>query len=176
MSIQVSVFLLAGSVDAVCAVTRLSGGLGLPGGKVEPGESPRQTIMRETLEEGWALPTNASLSFVHSAQVDGQSVEWYATTQTPTMMANHKDAARGIWPVLVNPAALTSMGNPEAIAAWKMWLARNDVPIRPPTRPHTADVEPRRAVKYGRRCAPIGDPASPWCTTCLSDGPCEQFR
>lgn len=171
-----AMFLLAGTPEAVCAVTRPGGGLGLPGGKVEPGESPGQTIRRETFEEGWALPAGAPLSFVHSAEVDGWTVEWYATTQTPTMMANHKDAARGIWPVLVNSAALTSMGNPEAIAAWNMWLARRDVSMRAPSPPLATAFEPRRAVKYGRRCAPIDDPASPWCATCPSDGPCHDFR
>lgn len=173
---MVLTFLLAGTAEAICAVTRPGVELSLPGGRVERGESPGQTIRREAHEGGWSLPSNSSLLFVHSAEVGGGLVEWYATTEAPTMMDNHKYASRGIWPVLVNSAALTSMGNPEAIAAWKMWLARRDMSTRSVTHAFATKINPSFVVKYGRRCAPIGDPKSPWCTTCPSDGPCEQFR
>ena len=120
-------FLLApcGVTGGICATTRTNGSVGLPGGKVDPGETPEQAVRREASEEGWTLPADAVLTCVHRAQVDGRPVAWYATTSRPTRSAGgHKEAARGIWPTCRPAKSLSGFGNPEAVEAWEAWQRR----------------------------------------------------
>jgi ADP-ribose pyrophosphatase YjhB (NUDIX family) len=60
----------------IAGTTRPGGGVGLPGGKVEPGENPVQAAVREAAEEGWNVG-----GFVHAVNdklVDGKLVMWFS--------------------------------------------------------------------------------------------------
>lgn len=50
--------------------------IGLPGGKVDQGEKPQATAIREAAEEGWDV-FDVSPEPVHIASVEGRSVAWF---------------------------------------------------------------------------------------------------
>lgn len=78
-------FLIAppSSGRGLCATTRAAdrgerGRIGLPGGKVDPGEDPAHAALREAAEEGWQVNCDPDdLALVHLAKVDGRLVAWY---------------------------------------------------------------------------------------------------
>jgi hypothetical protein len=95
----------------LCATTREDGTIGLPGGKVDPGEDPLKAVIREAAEEGWNLSTDGVV--LQERLVDGRPVIWYAcrTLENP-IISNHKEAHRGIHPVAITPPSLThGLGN-----------------------------------------------------------------
>lgn len=53
-----------------------AGKIGLPGGKVDPGEDPVDAAKREAHEEGWAIDTVLPEVF-HSQVRDGKLIQWY---------------------------------------------------------------------------------------------------
>jgi hypothetical protein len=180
-----AVFLLAGSLEAVCCVTRPSGNVGLPGGKVEPGETPTEALRREAEEEGWTLPLGANLYMVHEGEVDGQRVQWFASSHPPVRSAGlHKEAHRGIRPTTAPAYLLDSMGNPAAVEAWKTWATVRGVslvkfPAPPPQAPtvHATWCECSacggpRPRNPPRRCEHAGG----WCRDDCDPGKCHQFR
>lgn len=58
------------------------GKIGLPGGKVDPGEKPEVAVIREASEEGWSIKKVTGIAA--SRMVDGKPVVWYfATGATP---------------------------------------------------------------------------------------------
>ena len=82
----------------IWATTREGGGLGLPGGKRDPGETPLYAVRREAVEEG--LHLHGKGTFLHRATVDGKSVEWWLFDEA-TPLPKWKEQHRGIAPVLV---------------------------------------------------------------------------
>lgn len=123
-------FVIAPVLDErhVAAVTRDTGDapLGLPGGKVEPGEDPRMAAMREAAEEGWAV--SWPLVEVHRASVDGRLVVWYASPHA-TRLHEYKERERGIQPRIArieDLAASSRLGNDAALAAFQKWYASKE--------------------------------------------------
>ena len=51
------------------------GKIGLPGGKVDPGESPVDAVYREAAEEGWKITKIGEV--VSSQIIEGKPVVWY---------------------------------------------------------------------------------------------------
>lgn len=113
----------AGRSGRLAATTRPGGqGIGLPGGKLLPGESAAAAAVREAAEEGWQFAGPARLILVHRAEVDGRPVEWYATRQPVYRLAagRHAEAGR-VEPVTatVEQVRASGHGNRAALAAWR---------------------------------------------------------
>lgn len=53
-----------------------SSAIGLPGGKVEPGETPVEAAVREAAEEGWEI-RGIDPRPIHAQNVDGRPVVWF---------------------------------------------------------------------------------------------------
>ncbi|MDX9971902.1 MAG: NUDIX domain-containing protein [FCB group bacterium] len=71
----------AGRDNLIAATTRAAdrneaGRIGLPGGKVDPGESARDAAIREAAEEGWAV-YGVEAEPYHVAEVEGRMVAWF---------------------------------------------------------------------------------------------------
>lgn len=74
-------FIIAPHKDGIAATTRAAdrgekGRIGLPGGKIDAGESARAAAIREAAEEGWNV-FFVSEKPIHTAIVDGKPVAWF---------------------------------------------------------------------------------------------------
>ena len=105
-----AVFVLAKVGTQYAATTRDDGRIGLPGGKVDPGESPETAALREATEEGWSFPTNTQLSLIHSQDVEGRPVSWYLANTVPSALTDYKEKYRGIRPILITEQQLRQSG------------------------------------------------------------------
>ena len=144
-----AVFLLARTLDGCWAATTRpadrgqAGRIGLPGGKVEPGESPTAAALREAAEEGWRMMRHVpdprgrvdhpgswvpvqpqELVLIHQQLVEGRPVVWYAPPAgcyaVRDLSGRHLEAGR-VEPVRVRSRLLraSGWGNREALAAWR---------------------------------------------------------
>jgi ADP-ribose pyrophosphatase YjhB (NUDIX family) len=96
---QHSTFLLLIREEQILVTSRDKGlAFGLPGGKVDPGETPEEALIRECLEEGVLLPPKAVLSLHHTDVVEGNPVSWYVTTSQVYFPFSYKEKGRGIKP------------------------------------------------------------------------------
>jgi ADP-ribose pyrophosphatase YjhB (NUDIX family) len=84
-----------------------SGKIGLPGGKVDPGENPVQALIREAREEGWEL-LEVNPTPIHAQDVDGKHVQWFLATSA-TMLADYKEKGR-ITPIRATKSAIIASG------------------------------------------------------------------
>ena len=73
-----------------------AGRIGLPGGKVDAGETPVQAAIREAAEEGFRVKLDADAQPVHMAMVEGKLVYWYYTPWSVRPLVEYKEKARGI--------------------------------------------------------------------------------
>lgn len=76
-----AVFVIAPVAGGFAATTRAadrgeSGKIGLPGGKVDPGESPVGAAIRESYEEGWDV-VGVDDEPVFETTVEGKTVQWF---------------------------------------------------------------------------------------------------
>jgi hypothetical protein len=85
--------------------------VGLPGGKVDPGEDPMEAAIRESSEEGWRV---SDLEFKHSDMVQGNLVWWYSA-RSARPLREYKEKYRGIIPTKVEISELKGFGNEIAI-------------------------------------------------------------
>lgn len=98
--------------DGYAATTRASdtgetGRIGLPGGKVEHGESPVDALVRECAEEGWQIGGVASEP-AHVAIVDNRPVWWYMAGKA-VMLDDYKEKGR-ITPIVKTIQELAESG------------------------------------------------------------------
>jgi 8-oxo-dGTP pyrophosphatase MutT (NUDIX family) len=109
MDTPFAVFIVANLPDGrIAATTRPDGRIGLPGGKVDPGELPVSAALREAAEEGWAI--HGTLTLAHSALVEGRLVHWFALDGTAHALLDYKEKYRGIRPIAVPRADIASSG------------------------------------------------------------------
>ena len=108
-----AVFVIAPTAaGAIAATTRAAdrgeaGRIGLPGGKLDPGETPVDALIRECAEEGWAIH-GVSPNPVHRDTVDGREVWWFrASSATP--LPYYKEQGR-ISPVHATPEQVRASG------------------------------------------------------------------
>jgi len=107
-----AVFVLAKANDGYAATTRAAdrneqGKIGLPGGKVDIGESPVQAATRESNEEGWQV-TITNTTPIHKQLVDGKMVYWYAG-ENAVKLNNFKEKGR-ITPIVATREQILSSG------------------------------------------------------------------
>lgn len=107
-----AVFVLAKVNGGYAATTRAvdrneQGKIGLPGGKVDIGESPVQAATRESNEEGWQV-TITNTTPIHKQLVDGKMVCWYEG-ENAIKLNNFKEKGR-ISPIIATREQILSSG------------------------------------------------------------------
>jgi 8-oxo-dGTP pyrophosphatase MutT (NUDIX family) len=108
-----AVFAVAPTGDGLIAATTRAhdrgeaGRIGLPGGKVDQGETPIEAVIRESAEEGWTLH-HVYPEPIHTAVVDGHMVWWFAAA-TATKLSTYKEVGR-ITPLTATLEQLANSG------------------------------------------------------------------
>lgn len=103
----------------VAATTRPDKGdgprLGLPGGKLEPGEDAAKAAIREAAEEGWLVHDILHSPF-HIEEIGDFRCAWFKAVEEPTMLEDFKEKGR-ITPVEADYADLVTpgLGNDNAL-------------------------------------------------------------
>jgi ADP-ribose pyrophosphatase YjhB (NUDIX family) len=72
--------------------------IGLPGGKVDPGETNVLALVRECAEEGVQIDiNNSNIELIHQSIVDNAyDVSWYLVEGEYELLSDYKEAHRGI--------------------------------------------------------------------------------
>lgn len=87
-----------------------SGRIGLPGGKVDPGETGEEAAIREAQEEGWSIQTEPkSLQLIHTDYIDGKLIHWYLSKEKAQKLQNYKEQHR-ITPISVDLKTIAGSG------------------------------------------------------------------
>ena len=89
------------------AADRGESGIGLPGGKLDPGESPVAAVIREAAEEGWLVSTVDPVP-IQALLVEGRLVLWFTAT-TAVRLSVYKERGR-ITPVVATFGQILSSG------------------------------------------------------------------
>lgn len=93
-----AVFVVAVDEDGLVAMTTRPKGKseshGLPGGKVDPGESPVEAVLREAKEEGWEVKLETDRPF-YVDYVKDRKVAWFRGSIV-SELADYKEKHRGI--------------------------------------------------------------------------------
>lgn len=105
-----------------------AGRIGLPGGKVDAGEHPRDTLLRECAEEGFKLRIPVGAEPIHQAIVDGQLVGWFAAYD-PVVLTHYKEQNRGITPGFadLDTVAASGYGNEWLLGAERALCHHADI-------------------------------------------------
>ena len=105
--------------DKVCATTRDDGTIGLPGGKKDYNESPLETALRESEEEGWDIdpinPETDSIPFLTNI-VNGRLVTWVLINAKAKPKSEYLEKERGILPIFVTIDEIKNSGRGNDIA------------------------------------------------------------
>jgi hypothetical protein len=109
-----AVFVVAKAGNGLAATTRAAdrgeaGRIGLPGGKVDPGETAVQAAVRESAEEGWIVSLPEDATPAHVALVEGKPVAWFVAPDEAQMLTSFKEAGR-ITPVVASLQAVADSG------------------------------------------------------------------
>jgi len=90
-------------------VSRPEGGLCLPGGQVNDGETGADAVIRESREDGWEilLTTNKP---IHSQLVAGKLVAWYVGIAVKQRDPRRKGDQKGTYTVGLKPSQIVSVG------------------------------------------------------------------
>jgi ADP-ribose pyrophosphatase YjhB (NUDIX family) len=109
----------------IAGVTRQPEGIGLPGGKLKPGETSVQAAIRESAEEGW----NVSGTFfdVHKDVVDNKNICWILFSHA--MRRDEWKEMERISPIEISIPELSSSGMGNYIVAKKLSHAINLMPL-----------------------------------------------
>ena len=96
--------------NLIAATTRAkdtgeSGKIGLPGGKVDPNEDPKDAAKREAYEEGWDIEIG---ELIHTYIVDGKTIWWYKG-YNPQKLTQYKEMHR-IKPIEVSVDEISKSG------------------------------------------------------------------
>lgn len=81
--------------------------IGLPGGKVEKGETPKEAAYRECKEEGWGVKKINKI--IASKMVDGNPIVWFEGSDA-TMLKTYKEKESGIEPLEVSIEEISKTG------------------------------------------------------------------
>jgi 8-oxo-dGTP pyrophosphatase MutT (NUDIX family) len=102
-------FVVACTEGGFAATTRpdLLEKFGLPGGKLEAGESPLEAAIREAAEEGW-LVSGINPMPIQAYVLDGKLVLWFTAT-TAVRLSVYKEQGR-ITPVVISREMLLASG------------------------------------------------------------------
>jgi len=105
-----AVFILGKIGSKFCATTREDGRIGLPGGKLDLGETPENAALRESEEEGWLFPKDTLLNLIHKQNIDNKLVFWYKANKSPKKLNEYKEKYRKILPILITKNQLKNSG------------------------------------------------------------------
>jgi hypothetical protein len=90
------------------------GTIGLPGGKLDPGESARDAVIREAMEEGWDIDGVEDDPFMSLRIGDDKVVSWFRAQQAKER-EEFKEKGR-INPVRLSAEELRNSGNDNDVA------------------------------------------------------------
>lgn len=131
---RLAAFVIAFDEDGkVAATTRAADrgerGIGLPGGKLDAGETAAAAALREAAEEGWEVSDVWSAP-VHIQEIGDFRCAWFVATPDPraVMLSDFKEKGR-ITPVAVDPDDLNTpgLGNDNALRAYDELVAAGPV-------------------------------------------------
>ncbi len=108
-----AVFVVAKVGSGFAATTRAAdrgeaGRIGLPGGKVDAGETAVEAAIRESAEEGWSVYIHKDDTPAHTSVVDGKNVAWFYATDA-AMLTEYKEIGR-ITPIVVSMQDVVDSG------------------------------------------------------------------
>ena len=108
-----AVFIVAPTEGGYAATTRAAdrgeaGRVGLPGGKVDPGERPEEAAIRESREEGWEV-VGVDPTPIHKDVVEGKPVWWFKA-ESASPLQDYKEKSRGILPIVLPLADIAKSG------------------------------------------------------------------
>lgn len=115
--------------NTIAATTRLEkreNAIGLPGGKVEPGEDPLSAALREAQEEGWDFHGCEIVPEpIYTEVIEHYVVYWFVCVAgIPRKLDHYKEKYRGIIPIETARQNLVDYGNDRAIPkAWAVYLS-----------------------------------------------------
>lgn len=81
--------------------------IGLPGGKVEKNETPKQAAFRECKEEGWDIPKVGKI--IASKMIDGNPIVWFEA-ESATKLEDYKEKKEGIKAIEVSIDRIANSG------------------------------------------------------------------